>query len=194
MMKSLGRDFGAVNRRICCCKYLLATRTIPAYCAPFNEGEFDLEAHCKAHVWKAKDLLDFGKQGQNLTNEDLFSQGGDYVSVTQPVEWVLAKQDDEAGTWACSRVGPMSPGKFPIDEVEGDYEQPLAGGVISVKVLSEYNGAELRLLRFNEYGVVDVPPMLDPDAEGDPDSELVPEERGNINVILNAGETCMVAA
>jgi len=186
--------FGPVNERITCCTYLLETTSYPKYCKPFDSGSFDLKSYCETYVWKRQvSLLESSEEVVTRT-----AQGSHYVHVDEPVEWQLVKT--KQGKWRCGKLGVLSPGEYPRDEVEGDLELPRTGDRILVEVLAEdWAGDQqkskktvLRKLFFNEFDTVDIPPHM----EDEPDDEVggeASEERSDINVILSQGEVCRIA-
>jgi len=197
LMKSLSSraTLGPVNERITCCKYLLDTTSYPEYCKPFDSGSFDLKSYCQTYVWKRQ--VSFLEGGEEVVTG--MAQGIHYMHVDEPVEWQLVKT--KKGKWRCEKLGIVSPGEYPRDEVEGDLELPRTGDRILVEILAEdgagnqqkgKNATVLRKLFFNEFDTVEIPPQM----EDEPDDEVgaeASEERSDINMILRQGEACRIA-
>mmetsp|Transcript_91604 Transcript_91604/g.196381 ORF Transcript_91604/g.196381 Transcript_91604/m.196381 type:complete len:823 (+) Transcript_91604:70-2538(+) len=185
VMNYLSEPFGPVNERITCCKYILETGGVPPYCHKFESGNHGLRTHCERHVWDRETSL-------LSTGEEIIidHQGLGYVELSAPVEWELIKSP--MGQWHCVKIGALTPGFYPKDEVYGDTAIPITGGRIRVDVHLGAGGHVLRQLVFNEFDTVEVPPAERSDSEDDGAVSEAPEQRSDINVILSQGEYCRI--
>jgi len=206
MMKYLSKDFGEVNERITCCKFLFYdTSTVPEYCRKFNEDGLDLMGYCTAKVWKGKEpvqrsnaLLEVDSQ---LYREHMLAlaqdpQGAKMDFIEHPQEWHLDETED--GVWVCSksnvpvRIGVYLKAEVEVEENDNDgtYRSTVQHSKdhdITVDILDS-EGSMLRTLSFHRTEALEIPP----DSDGlskDGDAKV---DRPHFDVILKEGEQCRV--
>merc|ERR1719433_201064 len=104
-------NFGGVNERIMCCKYLFHTKMTPGFCHKFNQRGLNLDDFCNKDLWKGRytNLRPFSIDGKanagGLTAEALIEinaegLGTPHVNMEHPVEWEIEKSDGD-GKWIC---------------------------------------------------------------------------------------------
>jgi len=204
--------FGAVNERITCCKYLYHTGSTPGYCNKFNTQGLNLKAFCNSNVWKGRYGNIQGFLAQSSADSGASSseymkrmardpQGQEYVYVEHPVEWMVEKQSNEL--WTCVRMSTeLKSGLYPKDtflgypsenatqEMGTQRPDALQSNAVDVEIFT-MGSQPVRQITLATDRVIEVPP--DVSGKFDNLSTLV-EQSTSLNIILNEGEACRVAA
>jgi len=203
MMQFSESQFGAVNERITCCKYLFHGHT-PPYCEQYDKSPLNLRKYCVASVWQGKEPVNLALVEEGST-EHLQARAEDrvgvqYSHVAEPVQWEAVK--DTTGKWNCAATGnALTSGLFEKELVQGeahDGETNLGewttdamsdDGDIVISVTTTADPITVkRELKFHPKINVEVPPGPDGYFK-DPPKKL---ERTRFEMVLKEGEICQI--
>lgn len=166
-------DFGLVNERQTCCKYLnyAGQHGIPGYCAQFNSYGLNLNSHCSQYA----------------------SSGVQHMEIEKPVLWRLTRV--EGDVWRCERQKALKKGVYQAWRQLGDDPEDTMSvpGTSGVEVaVEDPNSGEKTVKWFADHDMVEVPAQ-DKDLVHVGSHDRVPVKRNTVYIVLSEGQSCRPA-
>lgn len=182
-------EFGIVNERIACCKYVYHLRQTPGFCRKFNRNGLNLNSYCNGNLWRGRltqlrysSFAQSSNAGPDMKDIAKNPQGVGYSYVEEPVAWEILRMPDSS--WTCERQDEvLHAGLYLQSEVLGDAKPNRRNIGVQVQLGEHVD----RMLFLAMEDRIEVPP----DHTSNSTNEAF-QPRASISIILNRNETCQI--